>query len=290
MKGLETGRHGTSGERSLDRPAFLRSLIDAEGTGIEIGPSYNPLLPKSQGFNVEIVDYLDAAGLRAKYAGNPNVGVDAIEDVDHVLDGSRSLAEAIGRRSHYDYIVASHVIEHVPDMLAFLKSCDALLKEDGVLLLAVPDKRHCFDVLQPLSTTGSVLQAHLERRTIPSPGAVFDDRAYNAVRNGQIGWPIGGNGALSFFAGLSDAMGSFEAVRQHQAYVDVHVWRFVPSSFRLIMRDLNEIGETALRERSFHDSVGNEFYLTLSKSGAGCPLGRLALASAAIAEQAAIPV
>ena len=274
----------------MDRPAFLRSLIDIGGVGIEIGPSYNPLAPKAQGFKVETVDYLGAEGLRQKYAGNPNVRTELIEEVDYVLDGTKSLSDAIGKTSFYDYIIASHVIEHVPDMLAFLKSCETLLKPDGVLLLAVPDKRHCFDVLQPLSTTGGVLQAHLERHTRPTPGAVFDDRAYNAVRDGQIGWPIGADGKLAFFAGLHDAIGSFRAAQREQAYVDVHVWRFVPSSFRLIVRDLHEIGEVGLKERTFHDSVGNEFYLTLSKTGGGCPVGRLALASAAIAEQARIPV
>lgn len=274
----------------LDRTTRLRSMIDTTGRGLEIGPSYNPLLPKSEGFDVQTVDYTDQAGLVAKYDGNPHVDRARIERVDHVLDGSKTLADAIGRHGTFDYIVASHVIEHTPDMLGFLQSCDALLKPDGVLLLAVPDKRHCFDALQPLTSTGAVLQANLDGRTRPTPGAVFDDGAYNVVRDEAIGWTAQDAGALRYFASIEFAMMRFEACKASSEYVDVHIWRYVPSSFRLIVSDLHEIGLLRLREAAFGDSVGNEFYISLSANGAGCPIDRLSLGKQSLQEHAAIAV
>jgi SAM-dependent methyltransferase len=270
------------------RTSFLRALLPLGKPGLEIGPGYNPLLPKAEGFRVETADYTDADGLRAKYRDNPNVDVARIETVDHVLTEGRSLAEAVGGLERFGYIVASHVIEHAPDMLGFLKSCEALLVPGGILLLAVPDKRHCFDVLQPLSSTGMVLQAHLDRRTRPPPGAVFDDVASNAVRADAIGWSPEDTGPLRFFAPLSTAAAVYQSARQTPDYHDVHVWRFVPSSFRLIVQDLHAIGELRLREDRFHDSVGNEFYITLTTTAAGCPVDRLTLAKQALAEQANI--
>ena len=272
----------------MDRTTLLRSRILLGGQGLEIGPSYNPLVPKAEGFRVEIVDYTDAEGLRAKYRDNPHVDVSRIETVDHVLDGGRGLAEAVGRPGAFDYVVASHVIEHTPDMLGFLRDCEALLAPEGVLLLAVPDKRHCFDVLQPLTSTGSVLQAHLDRRARPTPGAIFDDVAYNAVRNGAIGWSAADNGTLQFFASLDAARFAFEAAVGSPEYRDVHVWRFVPSSFRLVAGDLHAIGAIALREAWFHPSVGNEFYMSLSRTGGRCPVDRITLAQQALAEQAGV--
>jgi SAM-dependent methyltransferase len=272
------------------RTTLLRSLLPLDGAGLEIGPGYNPLVPKSEGFDVATVDYTDRTGLREKYHDNPHVDIDRIEDVDFVLDGSKTLVEAVNRPARFAYIVASHVIEHTPDMLAFLKSCEALLAPTGVLLLAVPDKRYCFDVLQPLSSTGSVLQAHLDARTRPAPGTIFDDVAYNAVRDGAIGWGFTDERPLTFFASLETAMAVYASARNSPAYRDVHVWRFVPSSFRLIIRDLNEIGEIGLRESCFYDSVGNEFYMTLSSSGMGCPINRLSLAKRALVEHAKILV
>ena len=71
-------------------------------------------------------------------------------------------------------------------------------------------------------------------------------------------------------------------------YRDVHVWRFVPSSFRLILNDLHAIAEIRLREDRFYHSIGNEFYVSLSASATGCPTDRLTLAKQAVQEHAAI--
>ena len=287
--GIWSGGRG-SGPLSVNpRVEFLRSLINLEGRGLEIGPGYNPLVPKAEGFQVETADYTDAAGLRAKYA-EAQVDASRIEEVDHVLEGGQTLAEAIGRPGAFDYLVASHVIEHTPDLLGFLKSCETLLAPDGVLLLAIPDKRHCFDVFQPLTTTGSVLQAHLDGRIRPTPGAIFDDLAYNAVRGDVITWPPDDARSLRFFATFEQARSGYETALGSSDYRDVHVWRFVPSSFRLIVRDLHALGVLGLKEAYFHDSVGFEFYVTLSRSGRGCDLDRLTLAKQALSEQATILV
>jgi SAM-dependent methyltransferase len=273
----------------MSRDDFLRSLIDLDGFGLEIGPSVGPLVKKSSGAKVEVVDHTDAAGLRNHYKDNETVNLANIEEVDYVVQG-RSMYEAIAKGHYYDYIVASHVIEHTPDMLGFLKDCEKLLKDTGILLLAVPDKRHCFDVFQPLTSTGSVLQAHIDGRTRPTLGSIFDDRAYNALRNGQIGWPIGAAGELRFYMELDEAKSQLAAARRDPGYVDVHIWRFVPSSFRLILNDLYEFGEVTLREDRFFGSVGNEFYVTLSPHGRGCPVDRLTLAKQMIVEHAEIRV
>ncbi len=274
---------------AMDRVNFLRSLIDIDGCGLEIGPSFRPLVKKSSGAKVEVVDYTDAAGLKEHYRDNKHVNLENIEEVDYVVQRG-AIFEAVGRNNYYDYIVASHVIEHTPDMLGFLKDCAKLLKDTGILLLAVPDKRHCFDVFQPLTSTGSVLQAHLDGRTRPTPGAVFDDRAYNAIRKGDIAWGLGATGDLQFYLEINQAKAHFANERWASNYIDVHTWRFVPSSFRLIINDLYELGEITLREDRFFDSVGDEFYVTLCEQGLGCPVDRLTLAKQMLVEQAQISV
>src|SRR3954453_7805199 len=100
-------------------------MFNPAGKGLEIGPSHNPLMRKADGFDVEVLVYLDAEGLRRKYSG-AGLDVSAVEAVDFVSDG-RPMTEVIGDRHRYDWIVASHVIEHVPDLVSFLVDCEALL-------------------------------------------------------------------------------------------------------------------------------------------------------------------
>ena len=272
----------------MDRKERLLSLFDATGVGLEIGPSFNPLLPKRDGYDVETLDHLSAADLREKYK-NASVDLSAIEEVDYLSDGG-SIRELIGKPEHYDYIVASHVIEHTTDLLGFVSDCEQLLKRTGLLVLAVPDKRFCFDCLRPCSTSGQILQAHLEQRKRHTPGQVFDEIAYNCLRAGAGAWTLEAAGALAFARPLSDAHAVFEELRHHDHFHDIHAWQFTPSTFRLIMSDLAGIGAISLREKSFEDTVGFEFFVSLSKTGSGCPVDRLTLARRAVLEQNAINV
>lgn len=261
------------------------SWIDAGGLGLEIGPGYNPLFPKAEGFRVETLDHAPADELRRKYASHPQVDISRIEELDYVTDG-RPVRDAIGEDGRFDWIAASHVFEHLTDPVGFLQDCEALLRPGGILALAIPDKRYCFDVLQSLTSTGSLLQAHLERRTRHSPGIVFDHFAYAATRGGVIAWGPQEKGDVSFIHGLAEAHALFTAARDSPAYLDVHAWRFTPSGLRLVVHDLHMLGLIGLREKAFHPTVGLEFFVALSTVAAGCPVDRLALARTTIIEEA----
>ena len=190
------GKGGRQWGESLDREAAIRALFDTSGKGLEIGPSYRPIVAKKAGFDVEIVNHGSTEELRAKYANEANVDPSNIEDIDHVWDG-RPLSEVVGGKGVYDYVVASHVIEHTPDMLGFLVECELVLKPTGVLVLAVPDSRRCFDAFRPVSTAGMVLQAHHERRSRHTPGTAFDHVGYSALLDGAAGWSKGVSGVPS---------------------------------------------------------------------------------------------
>jgi SAM-dependent methyltransferase len=268
----------------MDRKMILMSMFDPLGIGLEIGPGFNPLIPKASGLRIETVDHGTAAELREKWKNDPRVDLSRIEEVDYVSNGG-SLVEAVGKPRHFDYVVASHVIEHTTDFVGFLQDCSALLKEEGALVLAVPDKRRCFDVFQGLTTTGAVLQAHIEKRTRHNPGAVFDYHAYYALRKGEIGWAGGSSDTLSFQYELADAKAAFDLAQHSDTYQDVHAWRFTPSSFRLILHDLHWLGLCGMKEAAFTEGAELEFYVSLSARGAGCPLDRLMLAKLILAEQ-----
>jgi SAM-dependent methyltransferase len=269
-----------------DRQSILYSLFDVSGVGLEIGASYNPIVPKASGHRIEVLDYTTAEVLREKYRNEPNVDVSRIEEVDYVSDG-RSIVEVVGKRNHYDYIVASHNIEHVPDLLGFLRDCQTLLKDTGVLVLAVPHKTRCFDLLQPLSTTGQVLQASLEKRTRHTPGSVFDYEAYSVSCNETPIWTRGERGRIEFGHTLQDARDAFGRAKEGSHYIDIHAWHFVPSSFRLVMHELAELGYIGLRERSFIDTRKGEFFVSMDMKGSGRPVDRLALLKRAQSEYSA---
>jgi SAM-dependent methyltransferase len=129
----------------MDRFDRLRQHIDvANGRGLEIGPLASPVVPRTLG-DVYYVDHLATDDLVAKYTGDPKVDERSIVSTDFVW-GSNTLAEAVGDLAPFDYVVASHVLEHVPDLVGWLDEVAAVLRPGGRLSLAMPDRRYTFDV------------------------------------------------------------------------------------------------------------------------------------------------
>ncbi len=246
------------------REEKIFSNLKKEGSGLEIGPSHNPIAPKKKGYNVHILDHAPAQELKAKFSGH-GVNTDNIEEVDFVWNGE-PLPEIVGNHNCYDWIIASHVIEHVPDFVSFLQQCSALLKDDGVLSLAIPDKRYCFDYFSSVSSTGDVLDAFFEKRKRPSTGQVFNHVANAARRSGQIAWAKDSNGgADQLIHSVTEAIAQYNLSRQSTQYIDVHCWRFTPRSFHLLISDLLDLKLINLSILSSYETVGCEFHISLSK-------------------------
>lgn len=262
IEGRPTRKIGLSRE---DKALFV---LEKDGLGLEIGPSHRPIAPKRRGFNVHVLDYLSADELRKKYAGHTAYGVyvENIEEVDFIWKGE-ALTQLIGRRACYDWIIASHVIEHVPDLLSFLRECEALLKPTGHLSLIVPDKRYCFDHFAAISTTGDVIDAFEEKRTRPSPGQVFNHIANFTTLGGAIAWEAKTEGDYELSHSIEEARSLFQRARETTEYFDVHCWRFTPESFRLLLSDFNTLGLSKLNMVKDFDTDGCEFFVTLGMSG-----------------------
>ena len=130
----------------LSRNEKILYGCNIQGIGLEIGASFSPVASKKAGYRVEVLDHADTATLREKYKGQ-NVDISNIEQVDYVWSGE-PLDILTGKENYYDWIVASHVIEHTPDFLSFVQQCEIMLKPGGLLCLAVPDHRYGFDIFR----------------------------------------------------------------------------------------------------------------------------------------------
>lgn len=217
--------------------------------GLEIGPHDRPLVHKHEG-PVQYVDYTDTETLRARaYAG---VDPAKIPEVDHVW-AARPLIEAVG--APVDYIVASHVIEHVPDLVGWLLDLGGALVPQGILGLAVPDRRFTFDLLRPESTLGDVVEAYLLQRRTPSLRHVFDNCALGVTVDHARAWrePLEGS-ELPRLVGdhaLQFAYDQCVEIASTPRYIDSHCWIFTPASFLSILEDLARLRLAPFAVRSF---------------------------------------
>lgn len=247
-----------------ERQARVLTLIDPSGgRGVELGPSFSPFVTKASGADITIVDHADAATLRAKYQVH---GVDllAIEEVDVIWAGG-SLREALAERAPFDYVIASHFLEHVADPLRFLEDCYELLRPGGVLSLVLPDHRYCFDALRPPTTLGQWYDAREGARTTHSPGSVLDHCLHAVHRAGSIAWLPGAAAPLEAVHGIDHVAHMLQVVDKGDDFVDVHAWTFTPESFRALLINASLLDLCRFEIAHEIGTVGFEFYVTLRR-------------------------
>jgi predicted SAM-dependent methyltransferase len=247
----------------VDRRARILSLIDETAArGVEVGPSFSPVLPKASGADVTVVDHTDADGLREKYRVH-GVDLDAIEEVDAIWKGG-SLADVLRDRSPFDFVIASHVVEHLPDPLGFLGDCEELLAPGGVLSLALPDSRYCFDCLRPLTSVGQWVDARVSGRTVHTPGSVLDHTLHAAQRGGIV-WDVAAVEPLTMVHTRDHVDEMLARSGVGDDYIDVHAWVFTPASFCYLVDMSRALGYTSFVVEQLHDTVGFEFFVSLRR-------------------------
>jgi SAM-dependent methyltransferase len=234
---------------------------------LEIGASFNPLVPKRKGWTSWTVDHATRAELVEKYTSDSSVDVSKIEEVDFVwADGALDSAVPTEMHGTFDACVSSHAIEHIPDFVGFFVSLSKLLTPDGIVAMAVPDKRFCFDYFRPVSSTGRILEAHLNGATRHAFAARFDQLVYGCKNGEIIAWGQTPVGKMSLVTpSLAEARGLLSSLPSRE-YVDCHAWQFTPASFELIILELQALGVIDFHVARSFPSAGCEFIVRLKKA------------------------
>jgi hypothetical protein len=124
------------------RGGLIRHLA---GSGIEVGPGHNPLVKSNTWLAVRYVDRWE-----------PNRNAELFPELDGatfpmpdlVLDLDRDGLKPVAGESE-DFIVASHVLEHLANPLRAISEFHRVLRPGGTLLILLPDRRRTFDKDRP---------------------------------------------------------------------------------------------------------------------------------------------
>lgn len=244
-------------------------LISKDMKVLEIGPSFSPIAPKSEGWRSFSLDHASQDELKAKYQHQQPV--DRIEPVDYLWRGG-PIESAIPTSEYgtFDAVIASHVLEHIPNPIGFFESAALLLNPQGLVSLVMPDKRWMFDFFRPVTVTSDWLLAHDHRRTRHTKKTAFDYISYNVSEKHQIAWSAREMSEFNFTANdvLADAMRKFTQMPDDESgpYEDFHTTICTPSSLALIFLELNYLGLLPFQPACSFPVSGCEFYITLRET------------------------
>lgn len=260
----------------MDRIEQLRRGLKPDMTILEIGPNYNPIAPRAGGWRTTILDYADKTELLRHLATVNEADIAAlsaqVEDVDIIWNGEPLDELCLARNpAGFDFLIASHVIEHIPDLIRFFQSVARLMKKDGVLSLAVPDLRYCFDFYKPPTSTAGVLAAYRCRRTIHFPETIFENCSCNAHVNDRGAWlrePFRvPEITLDLFNAYDDYLAYARAESAGtQSYRDAHCWHFTPAVFETVMFELSCLKLIEYDVDWLEENQGSEFVVQMRRT------------------------
>jgi SAM-dependent methyltransferase len=214
--------------------------------------------------DIFFVDHADTETIRRKFANDKSVNLDDIVEVNAVW-GEQTLLECVGKK--VDYVIASHVIEHVPDLVSWLAEIHDVLAKGGSFRIVVPDRRYTFDYLRNESRLSDVLEAYLLKAKRPLPRFIIEHCHMARVVDLASAWrgnldveelqPMG-----SVNSGIEFAKDSLES----GSYLDVHCWIFTPVSFANLLCQLAELDLLRFACERFFETPRDsfEFYVHLS--------------------------
>jgi predicted SAM-dependent methyltransferase len=234
------------------REKLIGHLRLESGRGAEIGPLNLPLLSKND-CDVLFVDHLDTAGLQEKYSSLTNIA-----EIDRPMVDD-SLEETLRADGPLDYVVASQVMEHVPNPIRWMNEIAAVLNVGGLLSISLPDRRMTFDLYREETSASDMIAAYLQDITAPDARAVYDHQSLASAVN--MHWAIPdsvyppevteGKGSV---AAKYVELNPIEVARRANAgeYLDTHCWVFTPPSFLLTMAQIAKEGLLKFRCKQFY--------------------------------------
>jgi SAM-dependent methyltransferase len=219
-----------------NRRRFGRRL---RGRGLEIGALDNPM-ELLQAKEVLYSDLLTAEQIDELYPGGKHP--DIISDSEHFPD----LPD-----DSLDFIVANHVLEHLTDPNRALIEWHRMVRPEGLVMLAVPDKRYIFDFSRRRTSL-----SHLEADHVST--APPEDRNACHLREWAEHVERLVPGTAAFDAWMETQMG-------HGYSVHNHVW--VIQDILKLIRHLGACHAVHFRLRTWSNTslLGNEFVLLLEK-------------------------
>lgn len=254
--------------RQPDRKALILSRISpAIQEGLEIGPLCWPIVTKAESNGkIYYVDFSTAEKSREKYKDDPNVNINEIVETDY-LWGKQTLPELVNGKL-FDYVVASHVIEHVPNMLGWLREIASVLKDNGILALAIPDKRYTFDYKREPTSLGTLIESYLLDKRRPGIKDIFDQVSLATKVDSYEAWS--GNldpQKLEHHGTPSEALSQARGYLLSDEYNDVHVNIVTPASFLDILEQASKIRLFDFSVADFHPTTKNshEFLVSLQR-------------------------
>jgi SAM-dependent methyltransferase len=138
----------------------------------------------------------------------------------------------------FDYIIATHVIEHIPQLILFFQDISKILNPQGKICLSIPDKRYCFDHFRCPTSFAECYDIYI-RGITNSPFRVLEYIGGTTINDPAYWWREPNN-----FEHLPKQKNKFDNAKKqfmralNGEYIDAHFSVFTPETFLLLIYNM----------------------------------------------------
>lgn len=251
----------------ISRPEFC-SLIPLGAKMLEIGPYAKPVYRRPE-FDVYYADMYSIEQIRENVTLFGHDGSAMPETIHIVMDPLARPTFTTDLK--FDYIFSSHNIEHIPDPINHLQEMATVAASKNTLyLLAVPDKRYCFDHYQTLTYFTDMIAANRRQAKTNTFEAVLRNKVFMTHNDSPRHWNNDHDVNPYLFPTTDQFLEHVkkcitEAEPADTQYVDTHNWVHVPGSFYYNIDVLSRLDYIPWKILSVFETAqnSNEFYAIL---------------------------
>lgn len=228
----------------LDYRKYINTIIDKNKRVLEIGPLNRTIISKHDYPNVFYADIRNTEEIKKLYTSNQyleetniKVDIDSIIDIDFVI--KESYEKTFKNVDKFDYVVVSHVLEHIPDIIYFFQDIKKILKPNGKLIIIYPDKRYCFDHFRVESSFRDAYEIFINENK-SNPKMVFDF-IFNVIKenNPSYFWDASNLEEKPQSERFEKAKVAHEKTINNKPNDDIHYWPFTDYGFLKFLSDLS---------------------------------------------------
>ncbi len=147
---------GAASDQDQSRQVLALRL---SGEGIEVGALDHPLKVRA-GVKVRYVDLLTREQNLLRF---PTLDAETLVETDYICDGQTL---SVIPDASQDFVIANHMLEHCINPLKAVETFLRVLKPEGRLFIALPDKRFTFDFKRKITPWEHVKHDFLTNRTM----------------------------------------------------------------------------------------------------------------------------
>ncbi len=187
--------------------------------------------------------------------------------MDFVWTPGKTLTDCVPADLRFDYAVASHVMEHVPNPIGWISEILSVLSIGGRLAVFLPDRRRNFDYFRNLTTFAEPVSLWILQPTSSTPLQIIDFMG-SSLDTRKVSGDYSDTRLSPEFRAFTDADAIETAcyAARHGGYLDIHATVWEPEHFVSMLQRLATAGllNVEISAPVLHDL---EFAVVLTKLG-----------------------